>query len=107
MVCFLAPADSVVAGSAAEQLTEACVAITAGIAPEIARKARRERDAPEGNGCFISTEDYRYYTRMPSSSSKERDRSSRRGDEAEKTARDLGEKVRLVTSFLPRRLLCE
>jgi uncharacterized protein YfiM (DUF2279 family) len=55
----LAPAGSGVAGSAAETVTESWVAMAAGIAPEIARKVRRERDIPGENEYFILIQDRR------------------------------------------------
>jgi hypothetical protein len=50
---LFAPAGSGVTGSAAETLTESWVAMAAGIAPEIARKVLRERDAPGEDEHFI------------------------------------------------------
>src|ERR1035437_9545045 len=56
-----APAGSVVAGSAAETVTESWVAMAAGIVPEIARKVRRERDVPRENELFILTQNRRWW----------------------------------------------
>src|ERR1035441_7093723 len=56
---FFAPAGSGVADSAAETVTESWVAMAAGIAPEIARKARRERDARGESEYFILIQDRR------------------------------------------------
>ena len=50
---FFAPADFAGAGSAAETCTEACAAMTAGIAAEIDRKVRRDKDGPGEEGFFI------------------------------------------------------
>src|ERR1035438_2277260 len=50
---FFAPAGSGVADSAAETLAESWVAMAAGIAPEIARKDRRQSDARGENEYFI------------------------------------------------------
>ena len=56
---LFAPAGSGVTGSAAETLTGSWVAMAAGIAPDIARKVRRERDVPGENGYFILIQDRR------------------------------------------------
>ena len=56
---LFAPEGSGVAGSAAKTLTESWAAMAAGIAPEIAMKVRRERDAPGVNEYFILIQDRR------------------------------------------------
>jgi hypothetical protein len=56
---LFAPAGSGVTGSAAETLTGSWVAMAAGIAPDIARKVRRERDVPGEKGYFILIQDRR------------------------------------------------